>query len=177
MFCTRYLDQVVAKLPFEANFWLIAKVTHRGLKFPKANDCAVVSTIAAPFNTACRMCLQSVSCSVPSIHSLVAIETMTQLVHTHSFTGNSCDSSLYWLAIAFIPKICSAARHQHFCGTKPSVLLVIEILLTCCIVLQTFIYVLCQTGIRMNLQQFLMWGPSRAMQDMTSWQQVADEAK
>ncbi len=43
--------------------------------------------------------------------------------------------------------------------------------------LQTFIYVLCQTGIRMNLQQFLMWGPSRKMQAMSSWQQVASEEK
>lgn len=74
-----YSNQVVAKLPFEPN-WVIAKVAHRGLKIPGANDCAV-----------------------------------------------------------------------------------------------TFIYVLCQTGIRMNLQQFLMWGPSRKMQAMSSWQQVANE--
>lgn len=76
-----YSNQVVAKLPFEPH-WLLAKVAHRGLKFPEANDCAV-----------------------------------------------------------------------------------------------TFIYVLCQTGIRMNLQQFLMWGPSRKMQAMSSWQQVASEEK
>lgn len=37
----RYQDQVVAKLPFEPH-WTIAKVAHRGLKFPKANDCSVV---------------------------------------------------------------------------------------------------------------------------------------
>lgn len=43
--------------------------------------------------------------------------------------------------------------------------------------LQTFIYVLCQTGIRMNLQQFLRWGPSRQMQAMSSWQAVATEEK
>lgn len=55
-FCTRYLDQVVAKLPFDANFWLIAKVAHRGLKFPKPNDCAVVSTSAPPSNTKSPMC-------------------------------------------------------------------------------------------------------------------------
>lgn len=41
----------------------------------------------------------------------------------------------------------------------------------------TFIYVLCQTGIRMNLQQFLRWGPSRQMQAMSSWQAVATEEK
>lgn len=34
----------------------------------------------------------------------------------------------------------------------------------------TFIYVLCQTGIRMNLQHFLAWGPSRAMQALSAFQ-------
>jgi len=34
----------------------------------------------------------------------------------------------------------------------------------------TFIYVLCQTGIRMNLQHFLSWGPSRPMQAMSAFQ-------
>lgn len=37
----RYSNQVVAKLPFEPN-WVVAKVAHRGLKIPGANDCAVV---------------------------------------------------------------------------------------------------------------------------------------
>ncbi len=40
LFC-RYSNQVVAKLPFEPH-WMLAKVAHRGLKFPEANDCAVV---------------------------------------------------------------------------------------------------------------------------------------
>ena len=35
---------------------------------------------------------------------------------------------------------------------------------------QAFIYALCQTSIRMNLQQFLMWGPSRQMQALATWQ-------
>ncbi len=37
----RYSNQVVAKLPFEPH-WMLAKVAHRGLKLPEANDCAVV---------------------------------------------------------------------------------------------------------------------------------------
>lgn len=77
MFCTRYLDQVVAKLPFEANYWLIAKVAHRGLKYPKANDCAVVSTHAAPFNKFCPMCLQPVSCCVLRFHTFFANADVT----------------------------------------------------------------------------------------------------
>lgn len=48
-FAPRYLDQVVAKLPFEAH-WVVAKLAHRGLQFPKANDCAVVSTHDAPLH-------------------------------------------------------------------------------------------------------------------------------
>ncbi len=40
LFC-RYSNEVVAKLPFEPH-WMLAKVAHRGLKLPEANDCAVV---------------------------------------------------------------------------------------------------------------------------------------
>lgn len=40
----RYLDRVVAKLPFDAH-WTVAKIAHRGLTLPKANDCAVVGVL------------------------------------------------------------------------------------------------------------------------------------
>ncbi|KAL3157131.1 hypothetical protein ABBQ38_001374 [Trebouxia sp. C0009 RCD-2024] len=43
-----YLDRVVAKLPFDAH-WTVAKIAHRGLTLPKANDCAVVGVL--PNNT------------------------------------------------------------------------------------------------------------------------------
>lgn len=38
----RYGGHVVAKLPFEP-FSLLAKLAHRGLESPAANDCSVVS--------------------------------------------------------------------------------------------------------------------------------------
>ena len=58
----RYSNQVVAKLPFEPH-WILAKVAHRGLKFPEANDCAVVrSSILCVMSASVNLLLHVSSC-------------------------------------------------------------------------------------------------------------------
>ena len=47
----RYGGHVVAKLPFEP-FTLLAKIAHRGLDSPAANDCSVVSDPLLPWQRA-----------------------------------------------------------------------------------------------------------------------------
>ena len=56
----RYGGHVVAKLPFEP-FTLLAKIAHRGLDSPAANDCSVVSDPLLPWQPChhCALLLQS----------------------------------------------------------------------------------------------------------------------
>ena len=47
------------------------------------------------------------------------------------------------------------------CSLRAGNLCCLQILMSS--VLQAFIFVLCQTGLRLNLAKFLEWGPSRRM--------------
>jgi len=114
-------------------------------------------------------CTLKAKCMLSCVPWAKCIEFVNQLSNLHAF--NFALNKYHWsMLVLYMAQSCIALAQEH-CSCFTFMPKTNETLL------QTFIYVLCQTGIRMNLQQFLMWGPSRKMQAMSSWQQVASEEK